>query len=104
MLHTEKFLSTKTDEFMQKCLLNPGTWIHFTKDNCGLARGEIYSRVKQMLRLMSIQFARDDEFPQGKMDYGHGYKIKVIQQAKPQQDSRESHQARAVRQGDSDQL
>lgn len=66
------FITQQTEHFIRKVLANPGHYVHFSKQKCGgQHRGEIYGRVRDMLRLMGIAFEEKRE------GYHGTYKLKV---------------------------
>lgn len=82
--HTRGFINLKVDKYLKECLENPGKWVHLTKDNCGINRETIWYKIRDMLKIMGIRHAIETGFPMGQIDYGHGYKIKVLDETEHQ--------------------
>lgn len=74
----EKLIQQKTEKYLALCLQNQGKWVHFSKDDCGRHRQHVFNRVRDILKMMSIPFARSTPFPAGETDYGYPLKIKTL--------------------------
>lgn len=76
---SELFIQQKVEKYIRVCMEQEGKWVHFSKDDCGRNREEIYNRVRQAYQLMGVRYSiPGPPFPMGEIDYEDTpYKLKV---------------------------